>query len=281
MTNRNPLTVAVLMFDQAPIFQTSVPLSVFGVDRSEMGVPRFTGLAVAGDRGPLTTTAGIRLIAPHGLDALDGAMTVIVPGWRSPTERPPERTLAALRTAHADGATIVGLCMGAFVLAAAGLLNGRRAATHWMYAPALAAAYPAVQVDASVLYADDGDVRTAAGIDACLHLVRRDFGAQIASVIARRMVIPPQRGGGQAQFIEHPLPALTRDDPLTEVLTYAITHLDDPDLDVNRLAGQAFMSRRTFDRRFPRVDRVLAASMAARPALDAGTAAAGDDRSER
>jgi transcriptional regulator GlxA family with amidase domain len=254
MSRRDPLTIAVLMFDRAPMFETSVPISVFGVDRSDMGVPRFTVLAVAADPGPLTTTAGIQIVAPYGLDALENAATIVVPSWRGPTEQPPKQALAALNAVHADGATVVGLCRGAFVLAAAGLLDGRRAATHWMYGPALAAAYPTVCVDASVLFVDHGDILTsagtAAGIDACLHLVRREFGAQIANTIARRMVVPPQRSGGQAQYIERPLPEPDIDDPLGDVLTYAVQHLDDADLDVDALAVRAFMSRRSFDRRF-------------------------------
>jgi transcriptional regulator GlxA family with amidase domain len=254
MSQRDPLTVAVLVFNRAPMFEASVPVSVFGVDRSDMGVPRFTVLAVAADPGPLTTTAGIQIVAPYGLDALETAATIVVPTWRGPAERPPRQALAALKAAHADGATVVGLCLGAFVLAAAGLLDGRRAATHWMYAPALAAAYPAVCVDSSVLFVDHGDILTsagtAAGIDACLHLVRREFGAQIASTIARRMVVPPQRSGGQAQYIDRPLPEPGTGDPLADVLTYALQHLDDADLDVDALAVRAVMSRRSFDRRF-------------------------------
>lgn len=258
MSRRDPLTVAVLMFDGAPMFETSVPISVFGVDRSETGVPCFTVLAVNAEDTdedvPLTTTAGITFHAPHGLDALDKAATIIVPSWRGPAERPPEPALAALAAAHADGATIVGLCRGAFVLAAAGLLDGRDAATHWMFAPALAAAYPTVRVDASVLYVDDGDILTsagtAAGIDACLHLVRRRFGARIANRIARRMVVPPQRSGGQAQYIERPMPDTDIGDPLSEVLTYAVGHLDDGAVDVEALAARVHMSRRTFDRHF-------------------------------
>ena len=254
MGKRDPLTVAVVMFDGAPMFETSVPISVFGADRTDTGVPRFTVLPVAGDPGPLTTTAGIRLEATHDLDALRSAGTVVVPSWRDPAERPPEQALAALRAAHRDGTTIVGLCLGTFVLAAAGLLEGRRAATHWMYAPVLAAAYPGISVDASALFVDDGDILTsagtAAGIDACLHLVRRTFGAHVANAIARRMVVPPQRTGGQAQYIERPLPESDTANPLTAVLAYAMERLADEDLDVNALSAQAFMSRRSFDRQF-------------------------------
>lgn len=254
MGRRDRLTVAVVLFDRAPMFESSVPISVFGYDRSDTDVPRFTVRAVAAEPGPLTTTAGIRLSAPYGLEALDGAATVIVPTWRSVRERPPQAALDALRAAHADGATVMGLCLGAFVLAAAGLLDGRRAATHWRFAPALAAAHPAVRVDPSVLFVDDGDIitsaGTAAGIDACLHLVRREFGAQVAGSIARRMVVPPQRSGGQAQYIERPLPDPETADPLGDVLAYALRHLDDPGLGVDALAARAFMSRRSFDRRF-------------------------------
>jgi transcriptional regulator GlxA family with amidase domain len=254
MGRRDPQTVAVVMFDGAPMFETSVPISVFGAERSDMGVPRFTVLPVAGDPGPLTTSAGIRLEASHDLGALDAAGTIVVPSWRDPAERPPQAVLTALRAAHQDGATVVGLCLGTFVLAAAGLLDGRRAATHWKYADALADAYPQISVDAAVLFVDEGDILTsagtAAGIDACLHLVRRTCGAQAANAIARRMVVPPQRTGGQAQYIERPLPESDSRNPLTAVMAYAMEHLADEHLDINALSSQAFMSRRSFDRRF-------------------------------
>jgi transcriptional regulator GlxA family with amidase domain len=250
---RDPATVAVLMFDRAPMFEMSVPISVFGVDRAANGAPGFTLRPVAAEPGPLTSTGGIRFDAPFGLDALDGAGIVIVPAWRDPRERPPEPALRALRAAHEDGALIVGLCMGAFVLAAAGLLTGRRAATHWFFAPALADQYPDVTVDPTVLYEDDGDVitsaGTAAGIDACLHVVRRIWGASAATGIARRMVVPPQRGGNQAQYIDHPILDVPGGDDLGKAMTYALEHLDEP-LDIDSLALRAHLSRRGFDRRF-------------------------------
>jgi transcriptional regulator GlxA family with amidase domain len=249
---RDPHTVAVLMFDEMALFETAVPISVFGVDRTESGAPAFTVRAVAAEPGPLRTTARIEMVAPDGLAALDEAGVVVVPSWRDPAQRPPEAALAALQMAHADGATIVGLCLGAFVLAAAGLLEGRRAATHWLYAPTLAATYPEITVDSSVLYVDDGDVLTsagtAAGIDACLHLVRRTYGAAAASAIARRMVVPPQRSGGQSQFIESVIPE-RHGDELGPILVHAIEHLD-AEIDVDALAALAHMSRRSFDRRF-------------------------------
>ena len=201
----------------------------------------------------MRTNGGLRLDAPHGLDALDRAGTVVVPVWRDAHERPAEPILAALQAAHADGAVVVGLCLGAFVLAAAGLLDGRRAATHWASAQLLASTYPEVEVDADVLFVDEGDVLTsagsAAGIDACLHLVRRLHGPAAASAIARRMVVPPQRSGGQAQYIEHPLPPRRSGGELDDVLAYALAHLGN-DLGVDDLAARAHLSRRTFDRRF-------------------------------
>ncbi len=246
-------TVAVLMFDRAPLFEMSVPLSVFGVDRSDTGAPRFRLLAVAGESGPLRTTGGVEISAPHRLRSVARADVVVVPTWRDPGVHPPDPVLAALRRAHARGALVVGLCLGAFVLAAAGLLDGRRAATHWRYADLLAERYPHVSVDATVLYVDDGDVvtsaGTAAGLDACLHVVRREFGAQAAAAIARRMVVPPHRRGGQAQYVERPVPADAERDRFADVLAYAEANLD-RDLDVDALAARALMSRRTFDRRF-------------------------------
>src|SRR6201991_1494595 len=250
---RDRATIAVVMFDGAPMFEMSVPIRVFGVDRTANGAPRFNLLSVHGDPGVLTTTGGIQLKVPNGLEALQHAGIVIVPSWRNSGELPPEPMLRALQEAHDDGALIVGLCMGAFVLAAAGLLDGRRAATHWYHAPVLAAMCPQVTVDPTVLYEDDGDVvtsaGTAAGLDACLHVVRRFWGADAATAIARRMVVPPHRSGGQAQYIRQPVPDISTDDDLGKVMTYALEHLDEAP-DVEALAARAHLSRRTFDRQF-------------------------------
>ncbi|MGW4126064.1 GlxA family transcriptional regulator [Nocardia sp. NPDC004711] len=250
---RRRTTVAVLVFDQAPLFETSVPISVFGVDRSAHGVPRFELLTIAAGTAPIATTGGLRLHAPYGLDALGRAGVVIVPGWPDPEADPPASVLDAIRAAHADGAVTVSLCMGAFVLAAAGLLDGRRAATHWVHAPTLAARYPSIRVDPQVLYIDDGDVitsaGTAAGLDACLHVVRRLWGTEAAATIARRMVVPPHRSGGQAQYFDQPLTDIDHDDDLTAAITYALTHLDEP-ITIDTLARAAGHSRRSFDRHF-------------------------------
>ncbi|GLW71811.1 hypothetical protein Kpho02_41100 [Kitasatospora phosalacinea] len=247
-------TVAVLLFSGAPIFESSIPLSVFGVDRQDAGVPRYRLLVCAGEEGPLTTTGGLTLTAPYGLEALSRAGTIVVPAWRSISQPPPVEAIAALRKAHHEGARIIGLCTGAFVLAAAGLLDGRPATTHWMYAPTLAKRYPRVHVDPRELFVDDGDVLTsagtAAGIDLCLHVVRSDHGAEAANALARRLVVPNRRGGGgQAQYIDQSLPEEIGNDPLAEVVTWALENLNQQ-FDVEVLAARAYMSRRTFDRRF-------------------------------
>ena len=249
--------VAVLLFSGGPIFESSIPLSVFGIDRQDAGVPRYRLLACAGEEGPLRTTGGLQLTAPHGLEALSRAGTVVVPAWRSITQPPPTAALNALRQAHEEGARLLGLCTGAFVLAAAGLLDGRPATTHWMYAPTLAKRYPAVHVDPRELFVDDGDILTsagtAAGIDLCLHVVRTDHGAEAAGALARRLVVPPRRGaganGGHPRQLDRSLPEEIGADPLAEVVAWALEHLHEQ-FDVETLAARAYMSRRTFDRRF-------------------------------
>ncbi|HCA86747.1 MAG TPA: AraC family transcriptional regulator [Streptomyces sp.] len=245
--------VAVLLFSGGPIFESSIPLSVFGIDRQDAGVPRYRLLVCAGEEAPLRTTGGLELTAPYGLEALSRAGTVVVPAWRSITSPPPAAALEALRRAHEEGARIVGLCTGAFVLAAARLLDGRPATTHWMYAPTLAKRYPSVHVDPRELFVDDGDVLTsagtAAGIDLCLHIVRADHGTEAAGALARRLVVPPRRAGGQERYLDRSLPEEIGADPLAEVVAWALEHLHEQ-FDVETLAARAYMSRRTFDRRF-------------------------------
>lgn len=249
--------VAVLLFSGSPMFESSIPLSVFGVDRQDAGVPRYRLLACAGEDGPLRTTGGLELRAPYGLGAIARAGTVIVPAWRSITGPPPLAALSALRRAHSEGARIVGLCTGAFALGAAGLLDGRPATTHWMYAPTLAKRYPSVHVDPRELFVDDGDILTsagtAAGIDLCLHIVRTDHGAEAATALARRLVLPTRRGtnaeSGHHRHLDRSLPEDIGADPLAEVVAWALEHLHEQ-FDVETLAARAYMSRRTFDRRF-------------------------------
>ncbi|MCV2349420.1 helix-turn-helix domain-containing protein [Paucibacter sp. Y2R2-4] len=244
-------SIAVLAFDQISPFHLSVPCAVFGESHPE--APAFDLRVCAAEPGLLRTTAGFDLSVNAGLEALKGAQTIIVPSWRDPLERPSEALLQALQRAHQRGAQLVGLCLGAYVLAEAGLLDGRSATTHWAYAEDFAARFPRVKVDADVLYIDEGDVLTsagtAAGIDACLHLLRRQYGVAPANRVARRLVVPPHRQGGQAQFIEQPLPARTRDSRLSVVIDQVRANLEQAH-SLDSLADSVLMSRRTFTRRF-------------------------------
>ena len=243
--------IAVVAFDRITPFHLSVPCLVFG-DLGPGG-ELYELRVCAAEAGTLTTTAGFALQVEHGLEALAWAQTVIVPSWHDPEERPPQALLEALVTAHARGARLVGLCLGAYVLAEAGLLDGLRATTHWAWANDFAERYPQVTVDADVLYLDDGGLLTsagtAAGIDCCLHLLRQQHGAELANRVARRLVVPPHRQGGQAQFIEQPLPATSRDDRLAGLLDWVRAHLELPHT-LDSLAERALMSRRTFTRHF-------------------------------
>lgn len=246
-------TVAVVVFDRLAVFETAVPCEVFGIDRSAMGAPTYGLMLCAADPPPLRTTeGGFTIDTPYDLSHLPRADTVIVPAWRDVRETPPGNLLDALRAAHERGSRIASLCSGAFVLAHAGLLDGRRATTHWMYAGLLAQMFPRIEVEPSVLYIDEGQVLTsagtAAGIDLCLHMVRRDHGAEAANLFARRMVVPPHRSGGQAQYVEAPLPEMG-EDPLGETMSWAVAHLREP-LTVQALAAHAHLSPRTFARQF-------------------------------
>ena len=242
--------VTALVVDGLEMFEFGTLCEVFGIDRTEDGVPAFD-FRVAGARPTVRAHQGFEISVPHGLDALEGADLVAVPATAAREGFDPE-VLGALRAAHAAGATILSVCTGVFVLAEAGLLDGRTVTTHWKRAATLAQLYPGVTVDADVLFVDDGDIitsaGTAAGIDACLHLVRRELGSAVANTIARRMVVPPLRDGGQRQFIEHPVPTCT-DDSLRHVLEWATEHLGEEHT-VESLAARALMSERTFARRF-------------------------------
>jgi transcriptional regulator GlxA family with amidase domain len=245
-------SIVVIAFDRISMFHLAIPLEVFGEDRRDAGVPLDRITVCSCEKRALITSGGLALGKVQGMRALESAGIVIVPSWRDPRERPPEALLEALCKAHGRGALIVGLCLGSYVLAAAGLLDGRTATTHWKLADDLAKRYPAIRVNKDVLYVDDGDVITsagvAAGIDCCLHLLRRLHGAEVASQVARRMVVPPHRQGGQAQYIE-PLREAATVDRFAEVMDWVQQH---PELSHNldSLAAKAFMSRRTFTRRF-------------------------------
>jgi len=245
--------VAIIVYDGFTAFELGVVCEVFGDDRWVAPGDPWYRLFICGDTStPVTADGGFRILVPHGLERLSSVGTVIVP----PTYRPeevPEGVFEALRSAHARGCRILSLCAGAFVLAEAGLLNGRRAATHWAESDALARRYPLVSVDPGVLYVDDGDILTGAGsaasIDLCLHIVRQDYGSEVATQLARQLVVPPQRDGGQAQYIENPMPTLDSSDLFADTVAWVQEHLDEP-VTVEDLAVRAAMSPRTFARRF-------------------------------
>jgi transcriptional regulator GlxA family with amidase domain len=245
-------TVAIAVTNGVSVFELSVPCEVFGIDRSELGVPWYRLLLCAPAAGEVTTTAGFNITTRHDFGALRRADTIIVPPLGDGSD-PPEALLAALRNAHRRGKRLVSLCSGALILGAAGLLDGRTATTHWIHAEELARRYPLVRVDPTVLYVDDGDILTSAGtaaaIDLCLYIVHLDFGAEIANAVARRMVVSPHRDGGQAQYIETPLPGGESPDGFSHVIEWARGHLGE-ELSIERLAHQATMSTRSFARRF-------------------------------
>ncbi|MEU2724124.1 GlxA family transcriptional regulator [Streptomyces smyrnaeus] len=242
--------VALLNPPQSP-FELACATEVFGtVPRDES--PRYSFWICAEHPGPVRTTAGYEMLVDAGLEALEQADTVVVPGWQPPGAPAPPTVIAALRAAHRRGTRIVAICTGAFVLAQAGLLDGRRATTHWRDTAQLAAAFPEVQIDQDVLFVDHGDVATSAGtgagIDLCLHLVRSDHGAAYAAQIARNMVLPPHREGSQLQYAAQPVPAKA-DESLAPVLEWATSRLDTR-LTLDCLAERAGLSRRTLARRF-------------------------------
>ncbi len=246
-------SVATVVYEGVGLFELGVVFDVFGPPDPPGFDVAWYQLSVCGaGPGPLTVEGGVQVQAPFGLERLKRVDTVVVP----PTDRldhVPNEMFDALRRAHARGCRIISLCTGAFILAEAGLLNGRRATTHWMECDDLARRYPEVSVDPEVLYVDDGDILTSAGsaasIDLCLHVVRQDYGAEIATRLARQLVVSPQRDGGQAQFIDSPLPALESSNLFADTIAWAQAHLDEP-LTVSDLAARSAMSSRTFARRF-------------------------------
>jgi transcriptional regulator GlxA family with amidase domain len=243
--------VAALVVPGAALFELGVVCEVFGLDRSDMGVPTIDFDLVTEQPGPVPTSLGTELVVTQGLERVAAADLVVVPA--APWDvRVSPAVLTTLRTAVARGARVMSVCSGAFVLADAGLLDGRRCTTHWMHVDDLAQRVPSATVLPDVLYVEDGPIitsaGTAAGIDACLHLVRSSFGVAVATTVARRMVVPPHRDGGQAQYIEAPMPEFVCD-TLQPVLTWMVEHLDE-DVSVDDLARRAHLSPRTFARRF-------------------------------
>lgn len=246
------MKVVTLAYDGLCTFEFGLCVEVFGLARPELSVPWYDHRVIACEPGPLRATGGIAVTADHDLDALNDAHLILVPGWRGMDTPVPESLIRALQTANSKGASIASVCSGVFVLAAAGLLDGRRATTHWRYIDALAARYPDVEVIPDVLYVDNGTVLTsagsAAGLDMCLHLVRRDHGAEIANNVARRLVLPAHRDGGQAQFIPKPVGPERGGQigPLLETLQRRL----DEEWTLDSMARAAGMSPRTLIRRF-------------------------------
>jgi transcriptional regulator GlxA family with amidase domain len=245
--------VAAVLLDGVHPFELGVVCEVFGLDRSDEGLPVYD-FAVASAEGPtLGTHCGFTVSTPYGLERLEEADLIAVPAGDTYAARtyPPE-LLDALRRAAERGTRVLSVCSGVFLLGAAGLLDGRRCAVHWRHADELARRFPRAIVEPDVLYVDEDPVitsaGTAAGIDACLHIVRKEQGPEVANRIARRMVVPPHRDGGQAQYIERPLPR-SRCDTVAEVLAWMERHLDQ-EVTVEQLAARAHMAPRTFARRF-------------------------------
>lgn len=248
-------TVSVLAYDGMSAFETGIVTEVFGLSWPGLGQPSYE-LTICTERAePVRMIGGATLHTQHGLDALASADTVIIPSVKPLARAPSADLVAALRQAHQRGSRIVSICSGAFALAAAGLLDHRRATTHWCYADELRRRYPRVDVDPKPLYVDGDDVLTsagcAAGLDLCLHLVRKDHGAALANAIARRLVVPPHRPGGQAQYIETPVRADPDDDRVNASMTWALENLNRP-IALPDLARKARMSERSYLRHFTR-----------------------------
>ncbi|MER6467679.1 helix-turn-helix domain-containing protein [Streptomyces collinus] len=245
--------VVAVLLDGVNPFELAVVCEVFGTDRSDEGLPVYDFAVASAEGRTLRSNAGFSLHVEHGLERLDSADLIAVPAGSDYASRPfPPELLDALRRGVDRGARVLSVCSGVFVLAAAGLLDGRRCTVHWHHADELARRYPRLTVEPDVLYVDEDPVitsaGTAAGIDACLHLVRREQGPEVANRIARRMVVPPHRDGGQAQYIERPLPKAPCD-TVGEVLAWMERHLD-REVTVEQLAARAHMAPRTFARRF-------------------------------
>ncbi len=245
--------VAILVYDGLCTFEYGIVVEVFGLYRPEVGGYLYEVSSVAVEKKPLRAAGGLMVTATGTLGDLESADIIVVPGWRGKDAEVPIHICRALRTAHERGARIMSICSGIYVIAAAGLLANRRATTHWRYAEDFSAKYPDVEVLLNALYVDEGDIITSAGssagIDACIHLVRSDFGSTIANAVARRLVMHAHRQGGQAQFIERPVPKEGGTDRLSEMMDKVRSNIAD-DHHISSLATLAGMSSRTLQRRF-------------------------------
>jgi AraC family transcriptional activator FtrA len=247
----NHLVVA-LAYDRLCTFEFGCVTELFALERPELEVDWYRFAICAVDRGPLRAAGGITVNAPYKPQLLDRASTIVVPGWRDPDELPPEALLKRIRSAYQRGARLCSICSGVFVLAAAGVLDGKTVTTHWRYAAKLQQQYPQLRVQPDALYVDEGQVITsagsAAGLDMLLHLVRRDYGSVVANRVAQRLVIPPHREGGQAQFVPRPMPQ-DESGRLARLMDWVREHPALPHT-LRSLAERAVMSPRTLQRQF-------------------------------
>lgn len=247
-----PHLVVALAYDRLSTFEFGCVVEVFGLPRPELDVDWYRFAACAAERGVIRAAGGLKVRVPFSLKILDSADTIVIPGWRGLDDIPPDALLAKLRSAHARGARLASICSGVFVLAAAGLLKGKRVTTHWRYAATLAARYPDVTVEPNALYVDEGQIITAAGsaagLDMMLHVVRADYGSKVANSVARRLVIPPHRQGNQAQFVRRPVPS-NQPGRLSALMDWIRAHLDRPHT-LKSMATRSAMSSRTLQRQF-------------------------------
>lgn len=261
MTPASPFTssplkgprVVTLAYDGLCTFEFGVAVEVFGLARPEMGEGWYRHATAAIEPGPLRAAGGLTVSASGGLELLKEADLIVVPGWRGIDEPVPLSLIEALCVAHAGGARLMSLCSGIAVLAATGLLDGRKATTHWRYADTISQRHPEIHLDPDVLYVDEGQILaaagSAAGIDLCLHVVRRDFGTEAANSVARRLVVPPHREGGQAQFIVKPVPQEREGQRMSPLIDWIEANLQ-REVTLAEMAARAGMSSRTFQRRF-------------------------------
>lgn len=244
--------VAAVAYDGLCTFEFGCVTELFALRRPELDVAWYNFAVCSADKGPINALGGFQVSVPHSLRLLDRADTIVIPGWRDAHEKPPAALIRRLRKAYDRGARLCSICSGVFVLAATGILDGRRATTHWRYVELLARQYPRIQLEPDALYVDEGRVLTsagsAAGLDMLIHLVRKDHGAKIANQVARRLVIPPHRQGGQSQFVERPV---ARDERarIAKLQDWLRRHLD-LDITIAGMARRASMSPRTLQREF-------------------------------
>jgi AraC family transcriptional activator FtrA len=244
--------LVLVAYDDLRTFEYAIAAEVFALQRPNLGVTWYQTSVVSPDKGPLRGYGGIVIKPDAPLSMIETADTIVLPGWRDTSERPPEVLLNALRAAAKRKATLFAICSGSFILAAAGLLDGKRATTHWLFADDFKRQFPNVTFEDDVLYCDEGNIITSAGsgagVDASLHLVRRDFGPRVANMVARRMVVAPHREGGQAQYVEAPV-SVRPGPTIGEVLDWARARLDQP-LTIGNLVKRTALSGRTFLRQF-------------------------------